>query len=67
MDLQEVLEEYIVGNFSQALNDAVSLPGSDVNASVLVFRSHIGLGQYDLVQTEVPFVRSFFLYGLSFF
>lgn len=50
--LYNLRNNFYVGNFQAAINDADSIPDSD-EKSLFVYRCYIGLGNYDLVVDEI--------------
>lgn len=50
--LYNLRNNFYVGNFQAAINDADSIPDSE-EKSIFVYRSYVGLGNYDLVIDEI--------------
>lgn len=58
-DLFSIKNEFYLGNFQGAINEAqasdlvLSSPADERDRDVIVYRSYIALGQYDVVQSEI--------------
>jgi coatomer protein complex subunit epsilon len=58
-DLFSIKNEFFLGNYQGAINEAqssdlvLSTPGDERDRDVIVYRSYIALGQFDVVQSEI--------------
>merc|ERR1719282_246304 len=50
--LYNLRNNFYIGNYQAAINEADSIPDSELK-SLYVYRSYIGLGNYELVQEEI--------------
>ena len=58
-DLFSIKNEFYLGNYMGAINEAqsgdleLSTPADERDRDVIIYRSYLALGQYDVVQDEV--------------
>ncbi|KAJ1476206.1 coatomer epsilon subunit-domain-containing protein [Baffinella frigidus] len=58
-DLFSIKNEFYLGNYQGAINEAqsddleLSTPNDERDRDIIVYRSYIALGQYDIVQSEI--------------